>query len=49
MSDMLFEIEDKIATLTLNRPETRNAFSDEMLTIWADALRECQGDAPETV
>lgn len=42
MPDMLFEIEDKIATLTLNRPETRNAFSDEMLTIWADALRECQ-------
>lgn len=42
MADMLFEVKDKIATLTLNRPDQRNAFSDEMLTTWADALRECQ-------
>ncbi len=42
MPDILFEVKSKIATITLNRPETRNAFSDEMLFGWAAALRECQ-------
>lgn len=42
MPDILFEVKDKIATLTLNRPEARNSFSDDMLIGWAAALRECQ-------
>ncbi|HEX4889452.1 MAG TPA: enoyl-CoA hydratase-related protein [Alphaproteobacteria bacterium] len=42
MPDILFEVKNKIATITLNRPETRNAFSDEMLLGWAAALRESQ-------
>lgn len=40
--DILFGVENNIATLTLNRPQARNAFSDAMLHGWADALRECQ-------
>ena len=42
MADILFEVKNKIATLTLNRPETRNAFSDEMLQGWAAGIREAQ-------
>ena len=39
---ILFEIKDKIATITLNRPEALNAFSEEMIHAWVDALRECR-------
>ena len=39
---ILFEIKDKIATITLNRPEALNAFSEEMIQAWVDALRECR-------
>ncbi len=35
---LLARIEDRVATLTLNRPERRNAFSNEMLTGLARAL-----------
>lgn len=42
MPDILFEVKNRIATLTLNRPETRNAFSDEMLQGWAAGIREAQ-------
>ena len=31
MSDLLFNVENGIATITLNRPESINAFSGEML------------------
>ena len=33
MPDLLVNIEDHIATLTLNRPEARNALSEEMRTL----------------
>lgn len=39
---LLFTVEEQIATLTLNRPERRNAFNEEMLDLWAEALLECQ-------
>ena len=39
---ILFETKDKIATITLNRPEALNAFSEEMIRAWVDALRECR-------
>jgi 2-(1,2-epoxy-1,2-dihydrophenyl)acetyl-CoA isomerase len=43
MTDQLkFEIADRIATITLNRPDRMNAFTTEMLGAWADALIECQ-------
>ena len=38
MADLLFEVNDHIATITLNRPEAYNAFSDEMITEWIKAL-----------
>jgi len=36
-----FEVRDSIATITLNRPEKKNAFTTEMLYAWGDALLEC--------
>lgn len=45
MSDeLLFEKSNKIATLTLNRPDKLNTFHNGMLADWAAALRECQAD-----
>lgn len=38
MTDLLFDVNDQIATITLNRPEAYNAFSDEMITEWIKAL-----------
>lgn len=38
MADLLFECKDHIATITLNRPESMNAFSEEMILKWIDAL-----------
>lgn len=37
---MLFKVEDGIATITLNRPESLNAFSVEMIQKWIGALTE---------
>lgn len=41
---VLAEIQDRIATITLNRPERRNAFSNEMLEGLARALEEVERD-----
>lgn len=43
-NELLFTKQDRIATLTLNRPEKLNTFHDGMLADWAAALRECQAD-----
>jgi 2-(1,2-epoxy-1,2-dihydrophenyl)acetyl-CoA isomerase len=43
MSDNLrFEIADRIATITLDRPERMNAFTFEMIDAWTAALVECR-------
>lgn len=42
MSDLIFEVNGPVARITLNRPEVRNAFSDEMLRLWVEALIEAQ-------
>ncbi|MBV1797305.1 enoyl-CoA hydratase/isomerase family protein [Siccirubricoccus sp. G192] len=41
MSELLFETTGGIATITLNRPDSGNAFTTEMLAAWEAALREC--------
>lgn len=38
MADLLFEVENKVAHITLNRPERLNAFSEEMIERWIEAL-----------
>lgn len=40
MADLLFEIENRIATITLNRPDSLNAFSEDMVLKWIQALEE---------
>jgi enoyl-CoA hydratase/carnithine racemase len=41
---ILYEVKDRIATITLNRPERMNAFTWDMLDTWADALARAQAD-----
>ena len=38
--DILFEVRDSVATITLNRPEKRNAFTDDMVIKWGEFLDE---------
>jgi 2-(1,2-epoxy-1,2-dihydrophenyl)acetyl-CoA isomerase len=47
--ELLFDKLNKIATITLNRPDKLNTFHDGMLADWAAALRECQADAEVNV
>jgi len=44
MSDLLYAVEDKIATITLNRPDKLNAFTGPMIDAWARALADAQAD-----
>lgn len=44
MSDLLYEVKDRIATITLNRPDKLNAFTGSMVDAWAAALGEAQRD-----
>jgi len=39
---LLARVEDRVATLTMNRPERRNAFSNEMLAGLARALQDAE-------
>ena len=41
---ILYEVEDRVATITLNKPERLNAFDDQMLGAWADAIRQADQD-----
>ncbi|MGD8388492.1 MAG: enoyl-CoA hydratase-related protein [Desulfobacteraceae bacterium] len=41
---VLYEINDHIALITLNRPRARNAFSEEMISLWTRYLREARDD-----
>ncbi|HEX9975625.1 MAG TPA: enoyl-CoA hydratase/isomerase family protein [Dehalococcoidales bacterium] len=42
--EIIYTVEDYIATITLNRPESLNAFSDTMLGEWADAIESAKPD-----
>ncbi len=44
MSDVEITVKDGIATARLNRPEKKNALSEEMIGVLARALREAQDD-----
>lgn len=44
MSDLLYEVKDRIATITLNRPDKLNAFTGPMIDAWARSLAEAQAD-----
>jgi 2-(1,2-epoxy-1,2-dihydrophenyl)acetyl-CoA isomerase len=37
-SAVLYDVEDRVATITLNKPERLNAFDDEMLAEWHEAI-----------
>lgn len=41
-SPILTTIENGIMIITLNRPEKKNAFNDEMINLWVNALEEAQ-------
>jgi enoyl-CoA hydratase/carnithine racemase len=42
--DIRLEVEDQVATLTLNRPEQLNAFTGRMGVEWGDAFARCDAD-----
>ena len=44
MGDLLYEVKDRIATITLNRPDKLNAFTGPMIDAWARALAQAQAD-----
>jgi hypothetical protein len=39
---ILLDVEDKIATITLNRPERKNAINTNMVNDWVEILDECR-------
>ncbi|CAB4907237.1 MAG: enoyl-CoA hydratase [Actinobacteria bacterium] len=42
--EILYSVNNRVATLTLNRPERRNAFTFPMIHRWADLLIEANSD-----
>ena len=42
--EILFAVEDGVATVTLNRPERRNAFHDDMVRAWVARLEAWRQD-----
>ncbi len=44
MSDLEYSVKDHIATLLLNRPAKKNAFTDGMLQQWRQSLLDAQDD-----
>jgi enoyl-CoA hydratase/carnithine racemase len=44
MADLEYTVKDGIGTILLNRPDTKNAFTLEMIDDWAAALRSARTD-----
>ncbi|MGH3392882.1 MAG: enoyl-CoA hydratase/isomerase family protein [Actinomadura sp.] len=45
MADLEYSVADHVATILLNRPHRKNAFTMEMIDAWADALQRAEADA----
>lgn len=45
MGDIEYTVQDGIATITLNRPHRRNAFTLAMVDRWAELLRQARDDS----
>lgn len=41
---IIYDVQDRIATITLNRPERMNSFSQALLSEWADAIQRASED-----
>ena len=41
---LLYDVQDRVATLTLNRPEKRNALSADLIAALTDGLRRADRD-----
>lgn len=41
---VLYDVSDRIATITLNRPDARNALSSEVLRLLPQLMRDAEGD-----
>ena len=44
MAELGYEVHEHVATITLNRPHRRNAFTLAMLDAWADAVRQAESN-----
>ena len=44
MADLEYTVTDGVGTILLNRPQSKNAFTLEMIDQWADALRSARTD-----
>lgn len=44
LTDLIYKKEGAIAQIVLNRPESLNAFSVEMLNLWVEALKDASKD-----
>ena len=44
MAHLLFDVQNHIATITLNRPDAYNAFSEDMIHRWIEALETVRDD-----
>jgi len=42
--DIIYTVEDHIAIITLNRPQTLNAFTPTMINEWVDAIETVKSD-----
>lgn len=40
MPDLIYEVKDHLARITMNRPEHLNCFSEEMIHLWTSALED---------
>ncbi len=44
-ADLLYQVEGNVASITLNRPEAKNAFSSDMIRLWRDSLERARVDS----